>query len=96
MREIHICQYNCGEADHRLARPTIDTAAQQDPSIIFALQKPREESGWLHCPKTHIPHPHPEATSKLGFLMPKSMNPETWEIKATSDHTLTLSVQTAD
>ena len=61
MNKIQIIQYNCGEANHRLARPAIDAAAQQAPSTIFALQEQHVQEGshWTYAPRTHYPIQHP-------------------------------------
>lgn len=85
MSSFGIIQYNCGNANHRSARPLFDAATTTEYPLL-AIQEPyfNERSRTTYCPRAYTPIHDGTLQAKVCFMISRTMPLDTWQFKAYS------------
>ena len=92
---LHILQLNCGNTNQTLYKGLLDAVSPRDYPIM-ALQEP-----WYnrHTSSTYAPRPYhllyqPAASSRVCFLVSKTLSLDSWTVRHLSPYIAQLSLQT--
>src|SRR5437016_7401701 len=76
---VTILQYNCGNANHKSARPFFDRL-DPDNHHIVAIQEPyyNAKSKSTYCPPRYYLTYHPDASTRVCFMISKALGIGSW------------------
>src|SRR5438045_4687991 len=92
---LTIIQFNCGGANHCLARPFSDSLAPETHHII-AVQEPyfNTKSKSTYTPPGYHLFLHPDMSSWVCFMVSKSININAWECRRICEDIVALTLNT--
>ena len=95
--EITIIQYNCGNANHRNARPIFDAVSPIHHTVL-AIQEPyfNEKTRTTYCPTGHTLAYDPNPATKVCFMVSKEVHSDHWSYKTYSPYVASLRLRTID
>ena len=94
--EINIIQYNCGNANYKLARSFFD---QLDPTKhhLVAVQEPyhNKAARTTYCPPGYTLCYQPADETRVCFLVSKGINTQDWRFQSLCSDVATVTVQSS-
>jgi hypothetical protein len=95
VRHLSIIQYNCGNTNHRLARPLLDSLDPEKHHVL-AIQEPyyNAYTQSTYCPRGFQLLYEPKAATRVCFMISKAISLSSWSWQAVNPDIAVITIQT--